>query len=336
MSVKGKDLIMAHGMGEHDKGIVVREPAWHGLSDVLDQAPDRITAEALVHNYKVDREPLYRLDVNSGDYYMSDDYELNVRRDTQEVFDMVPRTRVDPQPNEVWDVVESAMKIDGFGRHLVVETAGTYNGGADMYVLLKLDRPLTVIGDKYGQSVAYIAFQNAYTRNKALRVQPTNVRIVCQNMSNAADFSAEAAGMNLSLAHTQNLLERMTELEEKLQAWLTGVDLWREAKEDLAKIKVTTDQTKWFVEQLMWMPELASERVQDNVKLARVELIGEYFADFNDGVRGTALGLFEAASSYQGHVREAQNKMTRFKRTMLTPDTTLRQAADLAREAALV
>jgi len=325
-------------MNENDKALVVRDPAWHNLSDIYAVAPDRATAEAHVHSYKVDREPLYRYDVNSGEYYMADDFELNVRRDTKQVFDMVPKVRVDPQPNEVWDVVENAqqaMKNLGYGT-LDVETAGTYNGGADMYVLLKFSEPVFIIGDHKGETVSYIAFQNAYTRNKALRVQPTNVRVVCQNMSNAADFSAEAAGMNLSLAHTQNLLERMTELEEKLVAWRSGIDLWKDAKEELASMPVTVEQTAWFVEQFLWMPELASERVQDNVKLARVELIGEYMGDFNDGVRGTALGLFEAASSYQSWVREAQSNMTRFKRSMLTPDTTLRQAADLAREAALV
>ena len=334
---------MSHGMSKNDKALVVRQPAWHGLSDVLDTAPDRQTAEALVHNYKVDREPLYRQVIDMSEpsgygYVMSPDFELNVRRDTGQVFDMVPKTRMEAQPDEVWDVVEQAQKAMlnlGYGK-LEVETAGTYNGGADMYVLLRFDEPIYIVGDHKGETVSYIAFQNAYTRNKAFRVQPTNVRVVCQNMSNAADFSAEAAGMNLSLAHTQNLLERMTELEEKLVAWRTGVDLWKDAKEEMAKMPVTPAQTNWFIEQFMWMPELASDRVRENVEAARVDLIGEYFADFNTGVRGTALGLFEAASSYQSWIRTAQNNMTRFKRSMLSPDTTLRQAADLARDAALV
>ena len=326
---------MAHGMGKDDKGIVVRQPAWHGLSDVLDEAPTRKQAEALVHDYIVVREPLYRFDDETRDYVQVDDFELNVRQDTQQIFDMVPTKRNDPQPSQVWDVVEAAMKLDGFG-NMVVETAGTYNGGADMYVLLKLDKPISVKGDKHGETVAYLAFQNAYTRNKAFRIQPTNVRVVCQNMSNFADFQAEASGLNLSLAHTENLTERMLELEEKMQAWMTGIDLWREAKEELAATKVTAEQTTWFINTFMWMPELASDRVRENVKTARIQLITEYFADFNDGVRGTALGLFEAASSYEGHVRDAQSRMTRFKRSMLNPDTTLKQAAQLARDAALV
>ena len=328
---------MAHGMGKSDKALAVRIPMWHGLEEVLDQAPSRTEAEALVHDYSVIREPLYRKVLNpdfTEHYELVPDTELNVKNDGT-VFGAVSSSRIDVNPTEVWDVAEQIMNTKGFG-NIVVETAGTYHEGRSMYILLKLDEEIHINGDHKGASIPYFALQNGYTMGQAFRFQPTNVRIQCWNTSQAADFSAEQAGLNLSLAHTQNLLERITEIEEKLQAWRTGIDAWKEAKEELARTKVSVAQTNWFIEQFMWMPEMASDRVRDNVELARVQLLGEYFDNVNDGVRGTALGLFEAASSYQGYVREAQNNMTRFRRSMLSPDTTLRQAADLARDAALV
>jgi phage/plasmid-like protein (TIGR03299 family) len=328
---------MAHMMGANDKALAVREPMWHGLEDLLEEAPTRQQAEALVHDYTVGREPLYRK-VDDGDinhYELVDDYELNVRLDTNEVFDMVPKERVDPQPTEVWDVAEQVMNTSGFG-NIVVETAGTHSGGRHMYILMKLDQIIKIKGDHYGDSIAYFAIQNAYVRGFALRFQPTNVRIQCANTSSAADFSAEAAGLNLSLAHTQNLQERILEIEDKLQAWRTGIDEWRDAKEYMATVKVTTAQTNWFIEQFIPSPDklLISDTVKNNIESARVELIGELFHDYNRGIMGTALGLFEAASSYEGWVREAHTPMTRFKRAMLSPTNVLSQARELALEAA--
>jgi len=59
----------------------------------------------------------------------------------------------------------------------------------------------------------------------------------------------------------------------------------------------------------------------------------ELYNDWNTDITDTALGLFEAASSYQGHVRKAMTPLTRFKRSMLTPSTILFDAHELALEA---
>lgn len=328
---------MAHQMDKNDKALSVREPMWHGLEELLQEAPSRQQAEVLVHDYVVDREPLYRQDVNSGEYYMADDFELNVRRDTKKVFDMVPKTRIDVQPTELWDLADQVLNTTGYG-DIVVETAGTYGGGSHQYILMKLDQVIEIKGDHHGASIAYFALQNAYVRGFALRFQPTNVRIQCANTSSAADFSAEAAGLNLSLAHTQNLTERILEIEDKLQAWRTGIDEWKDAKEYMATVKVTAEQTNWFIEQFIQSPDgqLISDEVKQNIETARTELIFELFNDYNRGIMGTALGLFEAASSYEGWVRKAQSPMTRFKRAMLTPSTVLAGARELALEAATV
>ena len=325
---------MAHMMDENDKALSVRQPMWHGLEELLQEAPTRQQAEEMVHDYVVERKPLYEKSDYTGEFLMVDDFELNVRVDTGERFAVVPKTRIDPQPTEVWDVAETIMNQDP---SIKIETAGTYMGGRHMYILLKLDEVIQIQGDYKGDSIAYFALQNAYVPGHALRFQPTNVRIQCYNTSSAADFSAEQAGLNLSLAHTMNLTERIMEIEEKLAAWKSGIDVWKEAKEAMAREKVTTDQVNMFIEQYIPMPneKMISERVRNNVEVARTELLLEYFNEYNDGVRGTALGLFEAASSWTGHVRAANSQMTRFKRAMLTPDNVLGQAADLALEIAV-
>lgn len=326
---------MSHEIRSTDKVISVREPMWHGLEQTLDQAPTRDEAEKLVHNFSVIREDIYRK-VYTADleefYELIPNEQINVRSDTDTVLGGVPRERQEIQPAELWDIVEEIQKRN---KGVLIETAGSLRDGRDVWILLKLDEEITIKGDPQGASFSYQALQNSYVPGKACRFQNTNVRIQCWNTSSYADLVAEAQGMNLSLAHTLNLRERMEEITEFLAEWRASIDLWREAKEFMATQEVTVPQTNWFIDQFIPAPPeaLTSERVQDNVNIARTELTLELFNEYSTGVRGTALGLFEAASSWTGHVRAAQSKQTRFKRAMLTPDTVLSQARDLALEA---
>lgn len=331
-----------HGMTDQDKLVTVRKPAWHGLDETLQEAPSRDVAEKKVHDYQVLREPLYRKvpiitpEGPSHEFVLYDGEELNVRSDTGKVFGAVSTERIDPQPAEVWDIADFIMKNN---KNVVVETAGTYNSGADMYILLKLDELVTVKGDKFGDSYAYCALQNAWYTGRALRFQLTNVRLQCMNTSRLADLQAEERGLNLSLAHTGNMRERIEEVQGFMTGWVEGIQQWRTLKETMATLNVTTEQTNWFIEQFLPEPKsdkLISDRVRDNINVARLELINELYSDFNSGVRGTALGLFEAASSYESHVRTATSQMSRFKRSMLTPTSILADAANLALEAVTV
>lgn len=332
---------MSHMIGKHDKVISVREPMWHGLEISLDEAPSRDEAEKLVHNFTVEREDIYRKvpAVEDGKvgyrFELIPDEQINVRSDTDMVMASVPRDRPEIQPYELWDIVEQIQKKD---KGVLIETAGSLRDGRDIWILLKLDEEIKIQGDPQGNSFSYQALQNSYERNKACRFQNTNVRIQCWNTSNYADMVADAQNMTLSLAHTGNLRERMEEIVEFLSEWRRGIDTWRDAKEAMAKLKVTQKQTVWFVDHFIPMPNLSviSDTVRQNVQTARAELTIEMFNGFSDGVRGTALGLFEAASSYTGHVRKAQSQQSRFKRSMLTPDTLLFDAHTLALEATTV
>lgn len=333
---------MSHNMKDNDKALSVRIPMWHAAqtdSITLASAPTRTEAEQRVSAYQVLREPLYRKEMFVGDngpeerFVLFEEQELNVRSDTGTVFGAVNTERPDPQPSEVWDMADFIMKKN---KNVVIETAGTYNDGADLYILLKMDEEFTIPGDPNGNSWAFCALQNAWYMGKSLRFQFTNVRIQCNNTSSQADFIANAEGVNLNLMHVGNLQERLEELQDFMASWRQGVEQWRDAKEELAQLKVTPKQTIWFVENFLPAPKLITDRAMNNLELDRTDLTLELYNGYSDGIRGTALGLFEAASSWNGHVRRAATPMTRFKRAMLTPERVLQDAARLAKEAVSV
>jgi phage/plasmid-like protein (TIGR03299 family) len=329
---------MTHNIRKTDKVLAVREPMWHGLEDLLAEAPTRAEAEKLTMNFQVLREDIYRKVYHADmteTFELIEDEQINVRSDTDMVMAAVPRDRPEIQPSEMWDIVEQIQKKN---KGVLIETAGTLRDGRDAWILLKLDEEITIKGDPSGTAFSYQALQNSWVPGKACRFQNTNVRIQCWNTSSYTDLVADMQNMTLSLAHTTNLKERLDEITEFLSEWRRGIDLWREAKEYLATVKVNTDQTIWFVNNFInEPPEFAtSDRVKKNVKDARAALTLELYNGFSDGVRGTALGLFEAASSYTGHVRTFNNKYTRFKRAMLDSSTILADARELALEAATV
>ena len=320
-----------------ERMIAVRQPTWHGLEQLLPTAPTRSEAQPLAgHDYTVIREPLYRRILHPDMTETFEEYtpfELNVRSDNGLDLDVVPADRIEIQPQEVWDVAEWLLSnIKG----LKIETAGTLNEGRNIWILLMKDEVISVRGDKHGETIPFFALQNGYTRDVAFRFQQLFTRIVCWNTSQMADVEAEKNNFNFSLQHTQNLFERIAEVKAAMLEWENEADAWREAKEYLATLSVKTEAINWFVDEFIPMPHVATtgERVKNNVEAARLELIGEMFSPRGEGLEGTALGLFEAASAWNEHVRAAQTPQTRFKRSILQRDTVLETARELALEAA--
>ena len=322
---------------EVERMFAVRQPTWHGLETLLPSSPSIDVAPTLAgHTYTVMREPLYRRvaepDGSIG-YERFDEMELNVRDDTGLVLDAVPAERVEIQPQEMWDLIEWMLQ---HVPNLQLETAGTLNQGRNIWALLKRDRPLTVKGDPHGDTLPYLCLQNGYVRDQAFRLQQIFTRVVCWNTSQLADVEAERNNFNYSLHHTQNLWERIEEVKEALLQWEAEALAWQEAKEHMATVRVSSHQISWFVDEFLPMPHVAltSERVKENVELARVELISEMFSERGEGIEHTALGLFEAASSWNEHIRKAQTPQSRFKRAVLSRDSVLVSARELALAAA--
>ena len=339
---------MAHEITSSDKLFTVRKPSWHGLEQLLSDYPTRQEAEALVHGWHVEREPLYRKVIKLPDggltedglaftehYELVPEFELNVRSDTNADLAVVPTERVDVQPYEMWDLAEL---IQGQDKNVMFETAGSYDEGRKVWILIRLNEPIEIKGDPNGATLPYFALQNGYAPGIAFRGQAVNVRIVCANTSRLADMDAERSGATFSFAHTSNLQERVESVRDALAAWREDIQAWRLAKEQMLDVTLTTPQVNWFIEEFIPMPHVKtiSDRVRENVETARMELITELYGGMNSGITHTSLGLFEAASSWNEHVRAAASQQTRFKRALLEPSSVLFDAYRLSLEAANV
>lgn len=322
-----------------EKMFSVRQPTWHGLENLLTDYPSRDVAQSAAgHSFDVIREPLYRKQINpdlTESFELYEAAELNVRSDNGLDLSVVPTDRVDIQPNEMWDLAEWIKdNLPG----VEFETAGTLNSGTDVWILMKQDKILKVKGDRNSDTQPYFALQNGYRQGTSFRFQQILTRIVCWNTSQIADVEADKANYTFTLAHTANLRDRIEGIKQAMLAWEAEANAWVEAKEHMLSLPVTPAGELWFLENMVPMPNenLISARVKENVSMARIELLGELYNDRNVGIEHSALGLFEAVSSWNEHVRAAASPQSRFQRSILKRSGVLATARDLAIAAATI
>lgn len=339
---------MGHGITETDQVFSVRQPMWHNLGLILDDNPTREEAQQLVTPWEPVEQPVYRqvpyfdeAGMPASRFEPIEDVKAIERSDNGGHLGVVNESFGIVSNNEFWDVAEAVMQT---GDDIRIETGGTLDGGRNVWALLRLDEPFTVVGDPNGSTIAYLALQNGHTGMKSFRAQAVNTRIVCANTSALADVEAEKSGYEFTFKHTRKVGERVEDAKAAVALWRAGVRQWQTAMEHLATVKVTAEQVTWFVEQFQPMPpeRLISDRVRTNVETARGELRSILSGPTTEGIDLTAYGLVQAGIEWRQHYQRTKGKdersrmENRFKRAMLTTDRFGADVIALAQEAALV
>lgn len=359
---------MAHNITERDGMFTVREAAWHGLGEVLQDYPTRQAAQELAHPWEPISEPVYRRvpvlhehdpgcyrggwsGQNAVDYdrtlvcerpVLVDQYEeiedaqAIVRSDNGTTLGVVSGTYEPVKNAEMYDIAEA---IEGEAKGSVrFETGGSLKGGRKVWLLIRLNEPLVLRDDKITATIPYYALQNAHDGSGSFRGQSTLTRIVCDNTSQLADMDAQARGTEFVFRHTANVRDRIEEAQNALAGWREGLQQWRLQQEVLLARTVTPHQEREFVERFIPMPppHAVSDRVVNNVDTARDQLQGIIRGETLEGVHGTAYGLVQASVEYLNHARKARSAETRFKRNYLDRDRIVTDAVELVREVAYV
>lgn len=341
---------MSHNITHRDGSFTVREPAWHGLSEVLPDYPTREQAQAIAHPWEPVSEPVYRRipllvphahDMNCTEYCreisdLETAYEeiegskAMVRSDDGYTLGVV-NTTFEPVSNaEMYDIAEA---IEGGDPSSVMyETGGSLKGGAKVWLLLRLREPILVDGDPRGATIPYYALQNDHTGGGAFRGQALMTRIVCDNTARMADLEAENRGTEVVFRHTKNVKERIEQAKIALSGWRDSIVRYQALMNHLITEHVTDGQREVFVERFIPMPppHMVSDRVVTNVEAARAALRGIYASVTVQDTAHTAYGLVQGAIEYGEHFRAARSKESRFKRAYLDPSIITSDALTLA------
>lgn len=328
-----------------DSMFSVRETPWHGLGEILDDYPqDWAEARKLAG---LEWEPIptgtYRKvpfinDAGEPDVRFEElpDYNVIERSDNGNVLAVKAETYELFLNADLGPLLEQFVKASG-GR-LQYETAGSLDGGRDVWALLREPEPFVVPGDPNGAVLPFLAAQNSHDGGGALRIQRLQTRIVCNNTSMAADREAAKHGLQFVFRHTKSIAERV----EQAKAVVAGLDMstaaYKDWAADLLRLRVTAEGQKAFVEAFIPMPvaEVITTRVRNNIESARGTMWSYINGATCEGISHTAYGLTQAGIEFLDHGRNSRNAETKFRRCMLAIEPMKRQAEKFAREAALV
>jgi len=336
---------MSAGLTTSDGMFTVRESAWHGLGTVFKDYPKRAEAQAIAHPWDVAEEPLYRKRIikdegeNGSDlpplevFEEIEGWRQNVRDDTLDTLGVVAESYTNVTNNEIWDIAEA---IEKSGSDVMFETAGSLNGGRQVWVLVRLEEPLIVKGDPRGETIPYFALQNSHDGSGAFRGQATTTRIVCQNTARLADMDASARGTEFTFRHSKNVGERIGQAKEALAGWRESLANWQAQSEQLISQKIQPLAAIEFLDRFIPMPpvNLISERVKANVERDRKMWLESYQGITGEGLQDTSYGLVQASLEFLNWHRRANNEETRFRRTFLTRDGLVSRAVELSNQAA--
>jgi len=199
------------------------------------------------------------------------------------------------------------------------ETAGSLDDGRKIWLLARVPGNIEpVAGDVIER---YICLYNSHNGVSGLGGLFTPTRVVCQNTLNMAIGRAKAV---YKIRHTQNYASKMDEAREVLGFAVNYYERFGEAMKTLAGKQVSVDETRVFVDTLIPKPDTKQDgrvenwRERQNTLLRLVE--AGKGTDIR-GVRGTAYGLFNAATEYADHYIKLNGKK-------LTPEQQLAKRAD--------
>lgn len=326
-----------HNVTERDGVFTVRGPAWWDTdgSHDLDEYPTREEAQAIAHPWEPVSEPIFRRVLNSD---LTSGFEevpgqvLNVRSDDGHPLGVVSDTFVPVNNSEMYDIAEV---IQGEAGDVKFETGGSLGGGKKVWLLLRLNEPLTVVGDPNGASIPYFGLQNSHDGSGSFRGQGLVTRIVCDNTAQMADMEAKKNSTEFTFRHSKNVKARVEEAKEALAGWREGIEKWKRLSEHLVTLEVTPEQRELFIREFVPMPvseTLVSDRVVTNIEAARQSMRDILAGPTTEGISNTAYGLVQASVEYGQHVRKAQSRESRFRRAYLDRDRLTADAVELAQE----
>jgi phage/plasmid-like protein (TIGR03299 family) len=315
----------------HDSGFVVREPAWHGLSTVLDEPPkDWAEARRLGGiEWEPEASPLYRISakrLSSADIALPDGRfmttvegsKVMVRNDTDEELGVVGKDYT-PVLNQTMGEILEAFTGEDACTYL---TTGAAMGGRMVYATVQLDEPFKVVGDEsFTYSMA--AILNGHDGQCSTKVLPLDFRVVCANTFNAAAALGDRTGLQYTFRHTGTVAERLEGVKGALANMRAEGAKYREVCEQLARVQLTSGAIDEIVDRSVNMPApgQSSERVRDNAVTAAAQIKGILTGPTtSDAHRTSAYGLWQATGEYLDHLRAYKNTDTYVRRTLFTPE----------------
>lgn len=232
---------MAHEITNTDHLVLNARPAWHGLGTVVEKAPSPQEALRLARlDWQVQLHKLnYLTDLAPGTQRLVPvEHRAVVRHNADG--STATLGVVGPEYTVIQNSVLAEL-AEQFNRDGVVkvESAGSLNGGARVWFLLKGETIEARPGD---ETHPYILLSNAHDGSAALTASGTTVRVVCSNTLAMALGSSR----KIAFRHTSGIASRVEEIARVSREFVAGRDLRMEQMRALAAKQLTREEVENF------------------------------------------------------------------------------------------
>lgn len=315
----------------------LKEKAWHGLGQIVQDAPTSAQAIALAGlDFQVVKAPLQTCPFE----IISEDPALSVTVDEIAVAAHFATLRTDIlRPLGIvgkdYHIVQNRDAFtffDGIAQknQVVYETAGALGQGERIFITAKLPGHIQV-GDN-DLIEKYIFLTNSHDGSGSITAAFTPVRVVCQNTLNAAMGNLSGA---VRIRHTASAKERLLQAHQIMGLASKIADQKQDLFNRWAKVKITDKELKRLI-QIAMAP---SSETLGNLRDGKIELLSAQYLNMVDSVyeyalgdptqntvttAGTVFGAYNSVTGYFQNVRKYNDQEAKIKSVLMGGTAQLR------------
>ena len=265
----------------------VRETPWHGLGEIVQEAP---TSEDALHLAGLDWDVI-QVPVYTEDGILIPHYKANLRSTDRKALGIVSDRYRIVQNVEAFEFTDNLL-----GNGVRYETAGSLHSGKRVWLLAKMETA-KITGEDFEP---YLVFTNTHDGTGAIKVSLTPVRVVCQNTLNMA---LSGAKRTWTCIHKGDIQSKLHEAEETLFNAHEYMDHLALEIEDLKLARITLDDVNEMIAEIIPInPEEKSEIKIRRLMEHRNEILYRYEeAPDLQGVEHSMYRFVNAVSDYATH-----------------------------------
>lgn len=302
----------------------VKEKAWHGLGQIVDQYPT--STEALKYaglDYEVTRENIFTASYHSDGQLMDNSKPVKthfatMRRDTGAVLGIVGKDYEIVQNTDAFAFFDAIVGGEG----IQYETAGALGNGERIFITAKLPGYIRVGNDDLIEK--YLFLTTSHDGYGSITAAFTPIRIVCNNTLNTALRNHSNA---IRIRHTVNAKQRLEQahqlmgISNNLSAEMEGIfNRW-------TKISITDKQVRKLIQSAL----VPNKEVLAKIQQENEEECSTYYKNMCDfafeytmanptqqlaTTRGTIFGAYNGITGYFQNVRKYKDDTAKLKSLM--------------------
>ena len=273
-----------------ESGMFAIQPAWHKLGIVLDDYPDVDSAfkcSGLDWNVKKEQLLLPSQNLLTEKYAITRDLDNRILGYSGKQYEVYQ--------NQVAFEWIRPLIDSGFWK---IDAAGSLKSGECCWILLKQNEYEIIPGDMLKE---YLLFTWAHNGLLANIIQPTSIRVVCNNT-----LQASLSGSNkVKVRHTPTIFAKMDFIQTLFQQAEKSFEEQNLAFQKLLNTTLTDAQLEAFVDAQIPIPDKVGRGqtiAKKNNEIVKSMVFGKATGHLQLGIKNTAYGLFQAMTEANEHV----------------------------------